>query len=206
MFDDYLKFMPVLQAIGSLGLLAVAIVTSTIALRQFKNASNQLRISGTSDLFERFNRPDFRDMRRWVYSNTRQLINAESVSKWAKNDEHLKILETVCNSLELTAYLVKSNLVNKNDAIELYGDSIIRSWIILQKWVVHRRKTNGAEKFLWPNFKWLADEAISSSFFDAWRKEGVLVYTETELLTINYKTSEIVGTTPLPGKKIGKRQ
>ena len=185
-------------AIATAGLLLTAVLTAWIGLRQLRIALTQLRVgltqlrtSATTDLFHRFNQQAARDQRRWVYQNARGLIDNERLPTWANNAEHLRPLEDVCNSLDWAGLLVRKGLLNKQDAIDLYGDSLIRSWVALQRWITYTRQRRSSPEWLWSHFEWLAREAAKEDRFSIWISEGVPVYTPHETYFFDFETSEV---------------
>ncbi|MBL8098917.1 MAG: hypothetical protein JNK81_07025 [Anaerolineales bacterium] len=178
------------QAITSFGVLIIAIWAARTAL-------TQLRVSAKTDLFHRFNDHDVRKHRRWVYEHCRQLTDVTKLSVWAKDMESLRQLEAVCNSLDWAGLLVKNGLLRKSDAIDLYGDSLIRSWVALRPWVHHTRDRRNSPKWLWSNFEELAEEASKDKRFESWMSDGVSIYTPSEIVTFNFKDSTIKSIDPI---------
>ena len=172
----------VLQGLATI----LVLITATVAVRQ-------MRISATTDLFHRFNDPKARNHRRQVYHLCKRLTedreNLYTLEKEAVIFEHL---ESVCNSLDWAGLLVRRGLLNKKDAIDLYGDSLIRSWVILSPWIDYTRKRRrSSPSWLWYNFEWLQGEAVKDVRFRSWEHEGVPVYTPSAIIIIDYKTSRV---------------
>jgi hypothetical protein len=184
--------MAVVQTISSIGVLIIAVIAAKIALNQLGTINNQMRIKGTTDLFDRFNDPKARSDRRWIYHHCLRLMDNEQVSTLGNNIEDLEILENVCNLLDKTALFVRHGLIYQNDAIEIYGDSIIRCWIILCPWVRHMRLERRQESWLWENIEWLANQVIEHEKFDDWKKNGATIYTQDMEFVINYYTGEYI--------------
>ena len=129
--------------------------------------------------------------------NIANAVDCEAVAQWAKDLEDLNLLEGVCDSLNSTAYLVRKGLVNMDDAIELYGRSVIRCWVVLRPWVEHTRLRRESDEFLWTHFEWLADQAVACERFRRWRKNGVAIYTASETVMFDYDTSQIRRADPI---------
>ncbi|HEY59621.1 MAG TPA: hypothetical protein G4N92_02875 [Anaerolineae bacterium] len=159
-------------------------------------AVKQLRISATTDLFHRFNNPTARTHRRQVYHLCKRLVglvdDKKDISKLEKEKGVLEHLECVCNSLDWAGLLVRRKLLNKKDAIDLYGDSLIRSWVALRHWIkITRERRRISRKLLWNNFQWLQGEAAKDDRFKDWVRDGVPIYTPTAIITIDYETSKV---------------
>jgi hypothetical protein len=195
--DEWGTLAEIFQALVSLGILVITTWAARVALKRLRTSVAQTRISGTTDLFDRFNHSSALDTRRWVYHNCRKLVDPDQVSQWAKDLEDLNLLESICNSLDLAAYLVHKGLVDIDDAIELYGHSVIRCWVVLRPWVEHTRLRRESDESLWRHFEWLADQAIACERFLHWRKNGVAIYTASETVTFDYDTSQIRRADPI---------
>jgi len=181
----------IMQAISSMGLFIIAVWAAKVAIRQLSTSDSQARIKGTTDLFDRFNDQKARDARRWVYHNCLKLRDSEQVSTLENDPVELELLENICNSLDLIALFVRNELIHQNDAIEIYGDSIIRCWVSLRPWIEYVRVERRQEGFLWKNIEWLADEVISYESFDDWRNNGVTIYTPDKRIILDYHSSDI---------------
>jgi hypothetical protein len=170
----------------------VAAIQLHITTKSVSVAINQLRTSATTDLFHRFNEPIMRTHRRKVYHLCKRLINeGEDFSQLENEKDVLEHIECVCNSLDWAGFLVKRGLLNRDDAIDLYGDSLIRSWVILKPWIEFTRtRRRGSSGWLWENFEWIQCEAIQDHRFTSWKKEGVPIYTPTAIVFIDYLTSK----------------
>jgi hypothetical protein len=179
-----------IQALAGFGVLVVAVWAGRVAI-------TQLRIGATTDLFHRFNDPEARTQRRWVYHHCRDLTSPDKLSEWARSPGDLAYLEAVCNSLDWAGLLVRKGLLKKEDAIDLYGDSLVRSWVILCRWICHTRDMRSSPKWLWQHFEWLAQQAVQDSRFESWRSDGVPIYTPSEIITLDFASSTIEGVSPL---------
>ncbi|HCS40362.1 MAG TPA: hypothetical protein DIW44_12360 [Anaerolineaceae bacterium] len=170
----------------------IVLITAFVAVRQ-------LRISATTDLFHRFNDPVARGHRRYVYHNCKSLvIDSGIVSKFEKDKDILEHLEAVSNSLDWAGLLVKRGLLNKKDAIDLYGDSLIRAWVILRPWIGYTRgRRRSSPSWLWNHFEWLQSEAAKDSRFHSWIHDGVPIYTPDAIITIDYLTSRVISEDPI---------
>jgi hypothetical protein len=184
---DWIALAEVVQALATIGVL----VTAWVAVRQ-------LRVSATTDLFHRFNDPTARDHRRWVYHRCRELLDADTVASWEKDDQKLEHLEAVCNSLDWAGLLARRGLLNSQDAIDLYGDSLIRSWVVLRRWIEYTRdRRRSSREWLWNNFENLHNRAAQDPRFRSWIREGVPIYTPSAIVTIDYSTSTVRGVDPI---------
>lgn len=183
---------------GALGEVIQGLATILVLITALV-AVNQLRITATTDLYHRFNDPIVRNHRRQIYHLCKHLTEErENLSKWEKEKETLEHLESVCNSLDWAGLLVRRGLLNKRDAIDLYGDSLIRSWVILSPWIAYTRdRRRSSREWLWNHFEWLQGEASKDPRFRTWVKEGVPVYTPTCIITIDYKTSRVKSEDPI---------
>ncbi len=190
--------MNVLTDLGLIGQIIQGIASVVILLTAFV-AVRQLRISATTDLFHRFNDPQARSHRRNVYHMCKNLAEERNnISKWEKDNSILEHLESVSNSLDWAGLLVKRGLLNKQDAIDLYGDSLIRSWVILRPWIEYTRdRRRSSRAWLWNHFEWLQSEAARDSRFRSWIHEGVPIYTPTAIITIDYLTSRVKSEDPI---------
>ena len=188
--SDLVDWSIIIKGVTGIGVLVIGIWAATVTIRQ-------LRTSATTDLYHRFNNPVAREQRRWVYRNCRRLIDSEKLSEWAQRSDDLNNLEGVCNSLDWAGLLVRKKLLNKEDAVDLYGDSLIRCWVVLHPWIDHTRKRRNSPVWLWKNFELLVKEAAKDSRFEYWIRDGVQVYDSTEKIRLDYKTSEIIDTLPL---------
>ncbi len=177
----------------------VSVFASIAGILILINAVKRLRVTAITDLFHRFNDPDERTHRRKVYCLCKRLVNQSmDFSKLEKEDDNLSHIECVCNSLDWAGFLVKRNLLNKKDAIDLYGDSLIRSWVILRPWIsVTREKRRSDRISLWSNFQWLQGEVAKIPRFVDWINAGVPIYTPDEIVTIDYETSSVIKTEPI---------
>jgi hypothetical protein len=171
-------------------------------------AVTQLRITATTGLFHQFNDPIERDHRRQIYHLCKRLTQeSDNLSTWEQDKGILEHLEAVCNSLDWAGLLVRRRLLNKKDAIDLYGDSLIRSWVILSPWIKYTRdRRRSSHQWLWNHFEWLQSEAAKDHRFHSWIKDGVPIYTPSAIITIDYKTSHIKSEDPLVIIQKGKRK
>lgn len=199
--NDIATFAQIIQGITGLGVFIIGLWAARVAVRQ-------LRISATTDLFHRFNEPKVRDQRRWVYQHSRELTNPDNLPTWANDPEALANLEAVCNTLDWAGLLVKKGLLAKKDAIDLYGDSLIRAWVALRQWIHHTRDRRSSPKWLWNHFEELALEAAKDKRFHSWMSDGVPVYTQTAIITFGFEKSEVKSVDPLPQSRLdtGKQQ
>ncbi len=187
-----------LSDLGTLGEfvqgLATVLVFVTVLI-----AVRQLRITATTDLFHRFNDPKARHHRRQIYHMCKKLVEErENISNWEKDENVLEHLEAVANSLDWAGLLVKRGLLNKKDAIDLYGDSLIRSWVILCPWIEYTRgRRRSSPEWLWSHFEWLHKEAAKDARFKTWIREGVPIYTPEAIITIDYNTHRVNNEDPL---------
>ena len=188
--QDWGSIGEVLQAIAAVGVLIVGLWAALVAVRQ-------LRISATTDLFHRFNDTTARDQRRWVYHNCRALTEPDKLPTWAKDKAALANLEAVCNSLDWAGLLVRKGLLTRRDAIDLYGDSLVRSWTSLRPWIHHTRDRRSSPRWLWNHFEWLALEAANDERFTSWMSDGVPVYTPEAILTFEFRNSKVKSVDPI---------
>jgi hypothetical protein len=196
--NDFATFAQILQAVTGFGVFIIGLWAARVAVRQ-------LRISATTDLFHRFNEPKVRDQRRWVYQNARELTNPDNLPSWANDPEALANLEAVCNTLDWAGLLVKKGLLTKKDAIDLYGDSLIRAWVALHQWIHHTRDRRSSPKWLWNHFEELALEAAKDERFHSWLSDGVPIYTQTAIITFGFEKSEVKSVDPLPQSMVVKK-
>ncbi|MBT5336499.1 MAG: hypothetical protein HOL47_07660 [Chloroflexi bacterium] len=176
-----------IQNIYYLGLLIFALYTAIRAKKHLKIIEDQERVNGINNIFEKFNAVSERDSRRWVYHNCENLmilIIEEDPEEPLKN---LNLIENLCNSLDLTSSFILKDLIHKEDAIEIYGDSIIRCWVVLGNWIMKQREKRGQKRSLWMNIERLANEIIEHDNYSDWKKEGVKIYTLTDTITFEYK-------------------
>lgn len=192
--SDWADLARIFHFLVTLGLLAVGTWAARVTLRQ-------LRVSATTDLFHRFNDPEARKQRRWVYHNCRQLVDPQRLAMCEREEDALSSLEAACNSLDWAGLLVRKKLLNKTDAIELYGDSLIRTWVILRRWVYHTRSKRSSPSWLWSHFQQLASDAAKDNRFESWITEGVPIYTPTEIITLDFVSSAIIGIDPITQAK-----
>jgi hypothetical protein len=127
------------------------------------------------------------------------------LSQWARSSDDLTCLEAVCNSLDWAGLLVQKGLLKKQDAIDLYGDSLVRSWVVLCPWIHHTRDVRSSPKWLWQHFEWLAKAAADDDRFQSWMSDGVPIYTPTEIITFNFSNSQVKGINPLDSQDSQKR-
>ena len=172
----------------------VAVIQLRITTKSVSIAINQLRTSATTDLFHRFNETKMRTHRRNVYMLCKKLTSTDEDFSNIENEEGiLEDLECVCNSLDWAGFLVRRGLLNKEDAIDLYGDSLIRSWVILRHWVNYTRtRRRGSSGWLWENFEWLQGEAVKEHRFKSWKIDGVPIYLPDEIVYIDYENSLVI--------------
>ncbi len=175
-----------IQNIYYLGLLIFALYTAIRAKKHLKIIEDQERVKGINNLFEKFNATSERDSRRWVYHNCKNIINLSIDPDPKIALDNLNLMENLCNSLDLTASFIMKNLIHKEDAIEIYGDSIIRCWVVLGNWIIEQQKKRGQKESLWINIGKLANEIIEHKNYKSWKKNGVKIYTLTETITFKY--------------------
>lgn len=193
--QDWQAIAQILQALTGVGVFGIGLWAALVAVRQ-------LRVQATTDLFHRFNDPNVRDQRRWVYHHCRELTDPDNLPNWANDPPALANLEAVCNTLDWAGLLVKKGLLTKKDAIDLYGDSLVRSWVALRQWIHHTRDRRSSPKWLWNHFEELALEAAHDERFHSWLSDGVPIYTAKAIITFEFDTSKVKSVDPIarPGK------
>jgi hypothetical protein len=180
------QIVELLQAISNILLIIIAIWAGIVAVRQ-------LRISATTDLYNKLSSSEARDNRRWIYHNCEEITDVERLNEWEKNPTDLDRLETLCTSLDWVGLSVRKGFLKKTDVIDLYGDSLIRLWVGLKPWILYYRRLTGSPEWLWKDFEWLAGEAIKQDRFSSWLKEGVPFFTPTTMVRFEFKDSSVKG-------------
>ena len=171
--------------------LVVAFAAGWMAYRQLKNANKNARFRGTADLFDRFNAPEARADRRWVYHSCKKLLNKEKLYLLQLDSEHLDHLENACNYLDWVSLNIKNGLINEDDAISIYGDSFVRCWVILRPWIKFTQSERSQIDSLWKNIEPFSNKVMNSESYKSWKENGIIIYTPYEKISVDYKTSEI---------------
>jgi hypothetical protein len=186
------KISIIIDIISSIFVVIITLSAGIIAYRQLRNANLQTRYKGTSDLFDRFNSKEQRDNRRFVYHNCEKYlkIDKDNFSEPFPKRKKLDRIENICNYFDWVSLNVKNHLMSESDAVNIYGDSFVRCWVILRPWIEYKREKYGQHNTLWKNFEQFSDRVIETESYQQWKKEGVIIFIGEERKFIDYETSQ----------------
>jgi hypothetical protein len=129
-------------------IVSVAVI---LALWQITESRNTRFLEGTTSVFATFNRKDFRELRRFVYCDLPS--DPESIT-----GEQLVKAEEVWVTFNELASMLQNNFLHKNLIMQMYSDTIVRSWLKLAPHISKARRDRNDPGYMEP-FRLMYEEA-----------------------------------------------
>lgn len=126
-------------------------VTVILVLWQIIESRSTRFLEGTMSVFEKFNRKGFRELRRFVYVDLPS--DPENITS-----EQLVKAEVVWVTFNELASMVQLNILHKDLIMQMYSDTIVRSWLKLEPHIFKARKDRDDPGYMVP-FQFLYEEA-----------------------------------------------
>ncbi|HZZ66062.1 MAG TPA: DUF4760 domain-containing protein [Candidatus Baltobacteraceae bacterium] len=149
-----------LTAIGTIGTFVVIAASAIAALLQLRHMRGSNQIIALTEIRETLESPDFREAQRFVsYELPKRLADPQERLRIAQPqsqfDGEYKVIDTVANFFESMGMFVKSGIIDKGLACDLWSFVILRNWNALLPIVTYAREDLN-EPSLWENFEYLA--------------------------------------------------
>lgn len=149
-----------LTAIGTIGTFIVIAASAIAALLQLRHMRGSNQIIALTEIRETLESPDFREAQRFVsYELPKRLADPEERLRIAQPqsqfDGEYQVIDTVANFFESMGMFVKSGIIDKELACDLWSFVIVRNWKALLPVVTYAREDLN-EPSLWENFEYLA--------------------------------------------------
>lgn len=136
--------------IASTILITCTLVVYVFQLRAMRSASNAQNILAVLTFLQQ---PDVREARRIVYTT----LVGKPINLWT--DEEKRVASLVYGTYDLAGMLIKSGFVPKALFVNNWGASIIKSYNILEPFLIELRTNSTGTKY-GDHMKWLRDEAL----------------------------------------------
>lgn len=194
-FNEYVPVFSVLIALASILLTLVSLLLNQFYQNQtLRNLAEQLKVSKSTFSLDILKWQVFIDERSkvdrsWVYDHCKELNNLNTMERWAKKADRKEIIKNVCNTMDLLAILVDSQNINEDEAVKYFGDSLIRTWTVLQNWIRLERTKSPA---IYENFEQLKNKAANHGRWKSMTKDGVEISTPKQLLVFDFHSSVVI--------------
>jgi hypothetical protein len=130
------------------------VFTLVFGLRQLAEMNRATALSGFMKIMDILQAEDVRTARRIVLTTLKE--KPYSTGSWT-NDEILAA-EKVCHTFDTVARLVHFSMCPKDLIIDDAGDSLRKTWAVLEPFVRDYQDQRG--KNYWDDYVWLATEAV----------------------------------------------
>lgn len=148
--------MPPVAATTSGGIsleVVILAITVTVMVYQTFESSRSIHASSFKAAFDILQEESVREARRIVLQ---ELALRKDFTLWDKGD--LRSAEKVIHTYDAVGVMVRSRLIPTHMIANHWGDSLRKSWSILQPLVLKMRKDRNAEE-LYDDFEWLCKKA-----------------------------------------------
>lgn len=153
-FGDYIGGVlnPLFTALTFFGL----IYTMRLTRRQVTEASAGAIAQNTLSVIKMLQENDARASREHLF----KILENKTYTDWIESDrEHAS---KVCSMYDVTAIMVKKEIIDKDIIIENWGPSIQRCYKVLQPHIDDMQKPNKYGPKYWDGLKWLNDESVKA--------------------------------------------
>ncbi len=149
-----------LTAIGTLGTFFVIAASAAAALAQLKHMRSSNQIVALTECRETLEAPEFREAQRFVsYELPRRIADPKEVLRIAQPQSQFEgeyqAIDTVANFFENMGVFVKTGIIDRSLACDMWAHVVVRNWNALLP-VVTFVRTDLDEPALWENFEYLA--------------------------------------------------
>jgi hypothetical protein len=163
-----------LTAIGTLGTFFVIAASAGAALVQLKHLRSSNQIVALTECRETLESPDFREAQRFVsYELPRRLVDPNEVLRIAQPQSQFEgeyqAIDTVANFFENMGVFVKTGIIDRSLACDMWAHVVVRNWNALLPIVTFVRE-DLSEPALWENFEYLAH--ICQRFCESYSGSG----------------------------------
>lgn len=95
--------------------------------------------------------------------------------------------------MDLLGTLVESNRIDEDEVVNQFGDSLIKTWTVLQNWIKLERKNSPK---VYRAFEQITNKAASHWRWNFMIREGVEISTEKNLIVLDFHSSAILQEKP----------
>lgn len=152
---DSTDWLIILQALSTLGIVATYFVFwyQLVAMRGMLEVARETsRHENLVTLINLLQTPDAMHARLTTIKLGRA---GRSHDQWT--DDEVVSVERVCNAFNLTAILIRHQVVPESPILDQWGDSILKCWEAVEGFVAYVRPVRGHDH--WTSFEWLAGRA-----------------------------------------------
>lgn len=127
----------------------ITVIILLVQAREVKRATYSQSFKSIYDILQP---DDVRNARKFVLDE----LKDRSYQSWSNEDK--QIAEIVCNTYDCVGIMIKSGMIPVHVVADNWGDSLRKTWKILNHMVIDYRTLRNSIEF-WNDYQWLANQA-----------------------------------------------